>query len=118
MSGNREFAKTPVDSYETAMIGSYWTIRNLIETFANLEEIVFMAPDYSEEEVARLRVRLDEGHDKLQGVLDSHPNPKNSALGIVARMPVFSVLPFKSTAKGVAKMEKELVARRLSARSG
>ena len=120
MLDNSRFAKTSFPYYDTAVFASAFIIRDLLKKYPSLKEIVFMALDYSDAEIARLVAHLDELHDAVEGVLgilpDPYPNPPNWVSGVVPRMPVFSILTFKSTAKGIANVEKELVARRLSAR--
>jgi len=114
----QNFAKITFDKYDTMLNLAFGQVRESLGTLTSLEEIVFMAPNFSEEKVATLVARLDVTHTNLQRWVEKSPDPQYWPHNVVPKMPVFSMLPFKSNAKGIAKMEEELVTRRLSSRRG
>jgi len=103
--------------YDIAIWESYFLIRTLLKNCRNLDEIVFTVEKYSNEENARLTKRLKELYDSVQGMLrlEFKPCPRDWVNGKVPRMPVFSLLNYNPTPEGIAEMDEELVARRMSA---
>lgn len=104
-------------NYDAMIRASYFPIRKLLKTCQNLDEIVFMADSCSEDMNATVKSRLENLHHQVhhETEMDPYPCPPDWVDGIVPRMPVFSLLTYNSTAKGIAEMETKLVARRLSA---
>jgi hypothetical protein len=112
---NGLFSSMTAVNYADCILQSAFVLMNVLETLGNVEEITFLVPEFSDEDILDISSAITILRTGLEAVVAFSPDPAQWGLNEVPKIPKFMTLRCRLDSEGLEEAKEHLVSKRLAA---